>query len=299
MKKLIINSVVFVIAFICFNLYLKGTSKFYDQQEEYQESIDRSLNSKSEIILLGDSHLASLKKVHLDEKIGNLAYGADGIKEMYAKALIILNENPKVEYVFLSTEPQMFNAGTSPNGTFLNPYILNLKEARSLFNKNKLDVICDYVPLFNNDYLNFFRSRVYNYFKGSAKLQNEKAWDELSIDEKGALASKLGKADHSSIMKQPKDTIYFRMMMDLFNKNGVKVISIQFPVTLNYIEQCNKEDLQKVNQFLDDFQFYKSLDFTYSVHSLSYFEDSDHMKKIGVEKIVKKIENQTGLTISK
>ena len=297
MRKIIINSVVFLLIFICWNIYLKNTSSFYTQEKEYQKNIDLSLASKSEIILLGDSHLASLKKVTLNKAIGNLAYGADGIKEMYAKSLIEIRNNPELKYVFLSTEPQMFNAGNSPNGTFLDKYIFDLKEARQLYDKNRLEVTTDYVPLFNNDYLNFFRNKLYTTLKGTTVDTEQKAWENLTTKEKNEMSEKLGISDHASIMEQPQDTIYFKKMMGLFKEHNIKVISIKFPVTSKYIGQCSRDDVAKVNRFLSKFDFYAQLDYTHSIDSLNFFEDPDHLGKKGVEKIAHTIENDTELSI--
>ena len=297
MKKIVLNSIAFIILFCGTNLYLKNTSTFYKQEKEYQKPIDQLEEGKSNIILLGDSHLASLKKLNLDPKIANLAYGADGIKEMYAKSLLLVNKIQNIDYVLVSTEPQMFNAGTSPNGTFLNRYIFDLEEARTLYNKNKLDVICDAVPLFNNDYLNFFRNKTYLTLKGTSSSKNEKSWEDLSIKEKEAQSSELGKLDHSSIMSQSQDTIYFNKMMELFQQNNIKVISIKFPVTPSYFKECSQEDLNNVNKYLQQFSFYETMDYTHAIDSLSYFEDPDHLKKKGVKQIAKDIEKQTGLSI--
>lgn len=297
MQKIIINSILFLIILTCWNIYLKNASNFYQQEKEYQKKIDHSLVSKSEIILFGDSHLASLKKINLKGNIGNLAYGADGIKEMYAKSLIVVNANPELEYVFLSTEPQMFNAGKSPNGTFLNKYILDLKEARMLYDKNKLDVISDQAPLFNNDYLNFFRNRLYNTLKGSTMGSKEQSWEDLTLTQKNEMAEKLGKSDHSSIMGQPLDTMYFKKMMELYKKHKIKVVSIKFPVTSKYMDQCSKEDSIKVDRFLSQFSFYKKLDYSRFIDSHEFFEDPDHMKEKGIELVSKKIEDDTGITI--
>lgn len=297
MKKILINSAIFLFIFSCWNIYLKNSSYFFKQEREYQENIDLSLSKESKILLLGDSHLASLKKVDLNPVIGNLAYGADGIKEMYAKALIIVEQNPNLEYVFISTEPQMFNAGNSPNGTFLDKYMLNSYEARELYNKNKLDVICDHVPLFNNDYLNYFRNKVYSLVKGSTEPNKEKTWGELSNEEKNLLSSNLGKSDHAAIMTQAIDTVYFRKMFKLFEYHKIKVVGIRFPVTPKYMEQCSPENIEKVGHFLDSFNFYKQLDYTHSIDSLDFFEDPDHMKARGVERIAKAIQRETGLSI--
>ena len=297
MRKIILNSILFLIILVCWNIYLKNTSNFYQQEREYQKNVNHSLKSESEIILLGDSHLASLKKVNLKGSVGNLAYGADGIKEMYAKSLIIVNANPKLEYVFLSTEPQMFNAGKSPNGTFLNKYIFDLKDARILYDKNKLDVISDHVPLFNNDYLNFFRNKLYHDLKGSTIDSREQSWEELTFSQKNEIAEKLGKSDHSSIMGQPLDTTYFKKMMGLFKKHKIKVVSIKFPVTSNYMDQCSKEDSMKVDSFLSQFSFYKKLDYSRLINSHDFFEDPDHLKKRGIELVSESIEDDTGITI--
>jgi len=297
MRKIIINCILFLLLFGGWNIYLKNTSSFYLQENAYQKSIDSVLDSKSKIVLLGDSHLASLKKSNLNNEVGNLAYGADGYKEIYAKVLILLKNNPNLEYVFLSTEPQMFNASTSPNGTFLNKYALHSKTIRSLYGKNKLDIVTDNVPLFNNDYLNFFRNKLYNKLKGTKGANQEENWKEATIERKTEISKNLGNSDHAAIMGNPKDTIYFKEMMTEFKNRGVKVISIRFPVTSNYIGQCSGQDEDKVNQFLSHFEFYKNLDYSNTIKSIELFEDPDHLNKQGVLKITAHIESDTGLPI--
>ena len=149
MKKQIPSLLIFIFIFIGINIVSIKTSNFYNQKRDYTNYIEKAFKSKPNIIILGDSHIGSIKQLQLDYKISNLAYGADGIKEMYVKTKILLENDNKLKCAIISTEPQIFNKSNSPNSGFLNKYLSQKTNTLSVYNKNRLDLLIDKIPLFN------------------------------------------------------------------------------------------------------------------------------------------------------
>jgi len=147
--------------------FIYKKSHFYKQEHRYSTRIDSIINTKPTTIFLGDSHSESIKHLDLSKNIGNLAFGADGIKEMYIKTLIMEKYNPDLEYVFISTEPQMFNNSISSNSTFLNKYLLKLNDPKDIYNKSKLNLLTEAIPLINDDYLRYYLNKIYVFFRNN------------------------------------------------------------------------------------------------------------------------------------
>lgn len=298
MKKILFNSIPYFICFIIINLICLKTSNFFSQEKKYLDRIDSSIEQKSELVFLGDSHAESIRHINPDQELGNLAFGADGINEMYIKSLITIMYNPDVKYVFLCTEPQMFNNSVSPNNSFLNPYLLKINDPLNIYDKNKLDYLVEKTPLFNDNYLKFYLNKVFNSLKGSGN-KNIKAWKELSETEKKIIASKTGKIDHIGILANKKDTMVFKKMIDLYKSRNIKIIGIRYPVYEDYLNQCDKNDLVKVNDFLKGLNLYHNLDYSFAIQDPTLFADEDHLNKKGMKKLAELIYRDTGIDLMK
>ena len=136
MKSIFIKLTPYIIVFIIVNIYSFKTSDFFKQEKKYIERIDSVLDSQSEIVFLGDSHVETIKLLNLSNNLGNLAFGADGVYEMYIKVLSMIKYNKNLKYVFIATEPQIFNNSSSSNSTFLNKYLLKLDDTLNVYNKS-------------------------------------------------------------------------------------------------------------------------------------------------------------------
>ena len=182
MRKILIKLTPYLVAFIVINFIFYKTSGFYKQERKYIERIESAINAKSEVVFLGDSHVETIKRLDLSENIGNLAFGA-------VKALTMLKYNENLKYVFIATEPQIFNSSLSSNSTFLNKYLLKINDSLNVYNKSKLNLITERIPLSNDSYLKFVLNKIYLNFKldmGS----DDREWAKLTDSERIEIASK-------------------------------------------------------------------------------------------------------------
>tara|TARA_R110002096_G_scaffold98575_3_gene219182 strand:- start:2674 stop:3450 length:777 start_codon:yes stop_codon:yes gene_type:complete len=257
------------------------------------------VNSKPKVIFLGDSHSESINLLNLSEDIGNLAFGADGIKEMYIKTLIIDKYNQDLEYVFLSTEPQMFNNSISSNSTFLNKYLLKLNDPKDIYNKSNLNLITEKIPLLNDDYLRYLLKNIYSTLRNSDSNKKPIIWSDATNSQKEEIATNTGIADHTSIMTNTEDLEIYKELVNKLKLKNVKVIGVRFPVSAHYLKQCDKEDIDKVNSFIENLNLDYNLDYSLKINDNSYFENEDHLNKKGMEKLSKLIYIDTGIKLNK
>lgn len=297
MKRIFKKAIPYVIVFIVINVILKMTSNFYTQEKRYRSRIESSIDQHNKIIFLGDSHAETIHHINADKRYGNLAFGADGIKEMYIKSLIALEYIPNIEYVFICTEPQMFNSSISPNSVFLNPFLSKIEDSLNVYDKSKLDLLVEKVPLFNDNYLKFINNKVFNDLRSIGQAEDDVNWPDLSDVEKSAIASKMGKVDHTGILLNDQDVLIFKKMVGNFKKKGVKTIGIRYPVHENYINQCDENDLKKVDKLIEQLRLDYNLDYSVELKNPKLFKDADHLNKEGVQRLTELIKKDTGIDL--
>lgn len=299
MKSILIKITPYLVLYIILNLICFKTSGFYEQESEYLERIDHTIDKQSKIIFLGDSHVESIKLLNLSSEVGNLAYGADGIDEMYIKVLTMIKFNKNLETVFIATEPQIFNDVSSPNSTFLNKYLLKIDDTLNVYNKSKLNLITEKLPLLNDSYISYVMNAIYSSFKSTNTSENEIKWSERSNEERAKIATETGKSDHNAIMNNESSKIIYKEIIEICKLNNIKVIGIRFPVNENYINQSSNEDTKKVNDFIKTLNLNYHLDYSKEFTNPKYFKDQDHLNITGLNEFVKIIFEQTDIKITK
>lgn len=297
MKKIIIKSIPYLIVFVFINVICYNTSGFYEQEQKYTERIETTLNNQSEVIFLGDSHVETIKLLDLSDNIGNLAFGGDGINEMYIKVLNMIKYNKNLKYVFIATEPQIFNNTLSSNSSFLNKYVFQVNDQLNVYKKSKLDLIAEQLPLFNDNYLKFILNRFYLIFK-PGKDAITKEWHKLSDSARKEIAENTGKLDHKSIMTNDDYLDVYKKTIELCKANNIKVFGIRFPVSKHYLKECKIEDLVKVDRFIQDLNLDNHFDYSKIILAPEYFRDEDHLNLIGVKKLSKIILEDTDIDLT-
>lgn len=297
MKSIIIKTLPYLTVFLLLNVFVYKTSRFYDQQRKYLNRIENVINVKPKVVFLGDSHVESIHLLDLPENIGNLAFGADGIKEMFIKTLILAEYNTDLECVFICTEPQMFNTSVSSNSTFLNRYLLQLSNYKEVYNKSTLNLMTEKIPFFNDDYLRYFLKSTYTKIRNSDDNANKREWSDASEIEKQNMAAISGVADHKALMTNNDELEIYKEMVETLQKMNIKVIGIRFPVNKHYISQCKEEDLRKVNRFITDLNLDQNLDYTLKINNSDNFINEDHLNKYGMLKLSKLIYQDTGIKL--
>lgn len=298
MKHIFIKLIPYIIVFTAINFILLKTSGFYKQEQKYLERIDNSIDSKSEIIFLGDSHVETIKLLNLNDNVGNLAFGADGIYEMYIKTLAMIKYNKNLKYVFIATEPQTFNNTSSPNSTFLNKYLIKIDDTLNVYNKSKLNLITEEVPLFNDSYISYVLNELYNSFK-AGEDETKRNWSKLTDTERTEIATNTGLSDHNSVMTNDSFTEVYKEIINLCRANDIKVIGVRFPVNENYINQCKPEELKKVDSLIESLHLDLNLDYSTRIKNPNYFDDEDHLNKQGIELLSQIIFDETNIKINK
>ena len=107
----------------------------------------------------------------------------------------------------------------------------------------------------------------------------------------------MGKVDHIGILRNDQDILIFKEMVEIFKKNGVKIIGIRYPVYEEYINQCDENDLKKVNELIDQVHLDHNLDYSIELKDPGFFEDADHLNEKGVQKLVNLIKRDTGFDL--
>jgi hypothetical protein len=296
MKSVLIKIIPYIAAFILINVALYSFSGFYKQEKKYVQRIDDCIKNQSETIFLGDSHVEAIKLIDLSNTVGNLAFGADGIYEMYVKTLIMLEKNSKLSHVFIATEPQLFNNTGSSNSTFLGKYMINLTDTLNVYEKSKLNLITDRVPLFNDGFIGYTLNSVYESFKPET-THEAILWSSLNNKERKEIAQSTGKSDHRDLLGNTSFLKVYKALVEMCKTNGIKVIGIRFPVNKHYIEQCSKEDLTRINEFIASLDLEEHLDYSTSITDPSKFADEDHLNRKGIERLAEMIEIDTGIKI--
>lgn len=297
MKNIIIKIIPYLVFFVLLNLICYNYSDFYKQEHKYVQRIDDTIDNQSETIFLGDSHVETIKLLNLSENIGNLAFGADGVYEMYIKALIMLEKNKNLKQVFIATEPQLFNNTGSSNSTFLGRYLLEIEDSLNVYNKSKLNLLTDRVPLFNDGYIGFVLNSFYEYFK-TRSSQIEKPWSSLTENQRKEISIATGKSDHRNLMGNENFLEAYKALVNLCKQNKIKIIGVRFPVNENYINQCSEDDLKRVNEFLGALNLDSHLDYSTLITNPKYFADEDHLNKQGIAKLAEIIYKDTKIKIT-
>ncbi|MBO3116908.1 hypothetical protein J4050_09125 [Winogradskyella sp. DF17] len=298
MKSVIIKIIPYLVLFVILNVICYHYSDFYKQEHKYVQRIDDTIDNQSETIFLGDSHVETIKLLNLSDNVGNLAFGADGVYEMYIKVLIMLEKNKNLKQVFIATEPQMFNNTGSSNSTFLGRYLLKIDDSLNVYNKSKLNLLTDRVPLFNDGYIGFALNSLYENFKTSTS-QKEKLWYSLTDNQRKEIAVATGISDHRNLMGNESFLEAYRALVSLCKQNNIKIIGVRFPVNENYINQCAEHDLKRVNNFLDALNLDAYLDYSTRISNPKYFADEDHLNKQGVAQLAQIIYKDTKIKITK
>lgn len=296
MKTFLLKIAPYILAFIILNIVCYKYSDFYKQEEKYLDRIETTIKNQSETIFLGDSHVETIKLLDLTDNVGNLAFGADGIYEMYIKVLIMLEYNKNLKHVFIATEPQLFNNTGSSNSTFLGKYLLKIEDTLNVYNKSKLNLITDRVPLFNDGYIGFVLNSIYDHFRPE-EYSEKPDWSKLTDSEQKEIATATGISDHRDLMGNEDFLNVYRALIKLCKQNNIKVFGVRFPVNENYINQCSIEDLTRVNAFVKSLKLDEHFDYSTRIKDPIYFDDEDHLNAKGVKVLSKILESDTGIKI--
>ena len=98
-------------------------------------------------------------------------------------------------------------------------------------------------------------------------------------------------------MTSNKDLDTYKDIIKMLKSKNIKIIGIRFPVSPYYLAQCNKEDLNKVNNFVNAIDYDYFLDYSNALNNDSFYKNEDHLNRKGMTELSKLIYKDTGVKL--
>src|SRR4029077_13004996 len=132
-------------------------------EQEYAEQVSAIATHKDvHVVFTGDSHFAVPLNDYLNDNPAGPAYsiatGGDSLRECFAKVRHVLQATPTIDTLILTADPHMFGKGRleSSNRSFADRYFIEAWD-RSGVQHNLWSALLQQVPLFSEDFLQYFR----------------------------------------------------------------------------------------------------------------------------------------------
>ncbi|MBV8803965.1 MAG: hypothetical protein JO042_02935 [Sinobacteraceae bacterium] len=248
-------------------------------------------HSNVRILFVGDSHfgvpLNEYLNVHANAPAYSIAYGGDSPRECYAKLRRALDLAPHVDTVIVSADPHMFGRGRleSSNRSFADRYFLMYGD-RSGLPGGLWSALLQQVPLFSDDFLQYFRKSLGAMLGGTAAKARAEGdpldWSRLTDAERMKEAVETGREDHDGIGADGRPFMWYKRMLDLARERHVSVIGMRFPVHVGYSSEAPPDQVAAIDRFLLGNGMARIVDLRGSLTDPRDFEDPDHVNEIGV-----------------
>ena len=207
--RLISQLLIAVLLFAVANVVTYQMSGFFQKEHEYQQVVAGIARHRDvRIVFSGDSHFAVPLNDYLDDNPAapgySIAAGGDSLREAFAKVRSVLSSTSGIDTLILTADPHMFGKGRleSSNRSFADRYFIEAWDASGL-QKNMWSAMLQQVPLFNEDFLQYFRkdlgamlSRTKTKARGAG---DPLAWSRLTDEQRLASAIDTGKGDHAGV----------------------------------------------------------------------------------------------------
>jgi len=300
--RLISQLLVAALLFVAANVVTYETSGFFQKEHEYQQvvaGITRHPNVR--IVFSGDSHFAVPLNDYLDDNAAapgySIAAGGDSLREAFAKVRHVLNTTPGIDTLILTADPHMFGKGRleSSNRSFSDRYFIEAWDASGL-QKNIWSAMLQQVPLFNEDFLQYFRkdlgamlSRTRTKARGAG---DPLAWSRLTDEQRQASAVATGEGDHAGVGDSQVPFTWYQRILDAAREHNVKVIGVRFPVHPGYSAQISAQKVAELDAWLTAHGVTQIIDLRHELTDPRDFEDEDHLNETGAAKIVQVLETR-------
>src|SRR5882757_7735321 len=258
--RLISQLLIAVLLFVVANVVTYELSGFFQKEHEYQQVVAGIARHRDvRIVFSGDSHLAVPLNDYLDENTAapgySIAAGGDSLRESFAKVRHVLNSTPGVDTLILTADPHMFGKGRleSSNRSFADRYFIEAWDSSGL-QHNLWSAMLQQVPLFNEDFLQYFRKDLgvfLSHTKPHARAGDDPlAWSRLTDEQRKASAIDTGRGDHEGIGEVQPPFVWYTRILDLARARHVRVIGVRFPVNAGYSAQAPAEKVAQIDAFL-------------------------------------------------
>jgi hypothetical protein len=298
--RLISQLLIAVVLFVAANVVTYETSGFFQKEHEYRQVVAGIARHRDvKLIFSGDSHFAVPLNDYLDENAAapgySIAAGGDSLRESFAKVRRVLETTKGIDTLILTADPHMFGKGRleSSNRSFADIYYIEAWD-RSGLQKNIWSAMLQQVPLFNEDFLQYFRKdlgSMLSQTKTTARGAGDPlAWSRLSDEQRLSSAVETGKGDHAGVGDSQVPFGWYQRILDVAREHHVKVIGVRFPVHPGYSGQVSVQKVAELDAWLTAHGVSQIIDLRNELTDPRDFEDEDHLNETGATKIVKVLE---------
>jgi hypothetical protein len=300
--RLVSQCLVAVLLFAAGNVFTYETSGFFQRERLYTQQVS-ALASHGHVstVFAGDSHFAVPLNDYLNDEPDQAAYsiaaGGDSLRECFAKVRHVLNTTPGIDTLILTADPHMFARGRleSSNRSFADRYFIEAWD-RSGVQHNLWSAMLQQVPLFNEDFLQYFRKELGVMLTRSAQRARAAgdplAWSHLTDAQRMAEAVQTGQGDHDGLGEVEQPFRWYARILDLARARHVRVIGVRFPVHPGYAAQAPADKVAELDAFLLKAGVSQIIDLRHALTDPKDFEDPDHVNEIGAPLVVAMLEQK-------
>jgi hypothetical protein len=291
-----------LILFVAANVYTFETSYFFGRERAYWAQMsDIATHRNVRVIFAGDSHFGVPLNGYLNVDPNGPAYsvasGGDSLRECFAKVRYVLESTPSVDTLILTADPHMFGSGrlNSSNRSFADRYFIQAWD-RSGVQHNLWSAVLQQVPLFNEDFLQYFRKELNaaaTHAPSHARAEGDPlAWSRLSEAERMKAAVETGEGDHAGVGTLEQPYIWYGRILDLARAHHVRVIGVRFPVHPGYSSQISAFKVARLDSYMLSHGVSQIIDLRSALTDPKYFQDEDHVSTIGAAPVVDMLEKR-------
>jgi hypothetical protein len=300
--RLCSQCLVAVLLFAAANVYTYETTGFFQREREYQGLVERIADHKNvRVVFAGDSHFAVPLNVYLnDDPAGpaySVAYAGDSLRECFAKLRHVLATTPSIDTLIVTADPHMFAKGRleSSNRSFADRYFIEAWD-RSGVQPNLWSAMLQQVPLFSEDFLQYFRRDLHvlltHTSQGARAGGDPLTWSRLTDEQRMKEAVETGRGDHDGIATAAQPFMWYTRILDAARARHVRVIAVRFPVHPGYAAQAPQEKVAQIDSFLLNAGVSEIIDLRGALTDPNDFGDPDHVNEIGAAPLVKILEQK-------
>jgi hypothetical protein len=300
--RLCSQGLVALLLFAAANVYTYHTAGFFQREHEYTSLVDRVAARKNvRTVFAGDSHFAVPLNVYLNDDPAapaySVAYAGDSLRECFAKLRHVLAANSGIDTLIVTADPHMFAKGRleSSNRSFADRYFIEAWD-RSGVQHNLWSAMLQQVPLFSEDFLQYFRKDLNVLFTSSAQGAraggDPRGWSRLTDEERMKEAIETGKGDHEGIGTVAQPFMWYARILDLARARHVRVIAVRFPVHPGYSAQVPAQKVAQIDSFLLKAGVAQIIDLRDALTDPDDFGDPDHVNETGAAPLVKILEQK-------
>jgi hypothetical protein len=300
--RLFSQCLVAVLLFAAANVYTYQTSGFFQREQKYAQQVSAlATHTSVRVVFAGDSHFGVPLNDYLNGNPAgpaySIAYGGDSFRECFAKVRRVLETTPTIDTLILTADPHMFGRGRveSSNRSFADRYFIAAWD-RSGVQHNLWSAMLQQVPLFNEDFLQYFRKDLGVLLSHSAPharaAGDPLAWSRLTEAERMKYAVETGQGDHDGVAAVEQPFVWYTRILDLAHARHVRVVGVRFPVHPGYSSQVPAAKVAAIDSFLLSHGVAQIIDLRDALSDPRQFEDEDHVNENGAARVVTMLEQE-------